>query len=151
MSARRCCEKVGCVRRRRNNRIRMTSVLITYCVLDQSLTQCCSLTTLKVVFQQHRSNPVTGSAQRTPVSTQLKLHTVELELHRLDEPASVYHPKTLAGDLSAAALVLRIQERRSALLGNDTPLKIDSVCRPVLRRGRGRLAVSIASWRRSIV
>jgi hypothetical protein len=27
-------KKIGCVRRRRNNRIRMTSVLIPYCVLD---------------------------------------------------------------------------------------------------------------------
>jgi hypothetical protein len=27
-------EKVGCVRQRRNNRIRMNSVLIPYCVLD---------------------------------------------------------------------------------------------------------------------
>ena len=33
------------------------SVLILYCVLDQSLNQCCSLTPLKIVFQQHRPGP----------------------------------------------------------------------------------------------
>jgi hypothetical protein len=67
------------------------------------------------------------ASQCTPVDTQLKLHTVELELARLDELASVFHPKAIAGDISAAALVLKIQERRSCLLGTDTPLKIDAV------------------------
>jgi hypothetical protein len=67
------------------------------------------------------------SSQCAPVTTQLKLHTVELELARLDELASVWHPKALAGCAQAAALVLKIQERRSCLLGTDTPLKIDAV------------------------
>jgi hypothetical protein len=67
------------------------------------------------------------SSQCVPIDTQLKLHTVELELGRLDQLASVFHPKAMAGDAQAAALVLRIQERRSALLGTDTPLRIDAV------------------------
>ena len=49
------------------------------------------------------------SAQCTPVDTQLKLHTVELELARLDELASVYHPKAVKGCISSAVLLLRIQ------------------------------------------
>jgi hypothetical protein len=43
------------------------------------------------------------SAQCTPVDTQLKLHTVELELERLDQLAATFHPKAIAGCASSAA------------------------------------------------
>jgi hypothetical protein len=66
------------------------------------------------------------SAQCT-VDTQLKLHTVELELARLDDLSATFYPRALKGDTAAAALLLRIQERRSALRGTDTPLRIDAV------------------------
>jgi hypothetical protein len=66
------------------------------------------------------------SSQCTPVTLELRLHTIELELSRLDELANTFHPKALQGDVQAAALALKIQERRAALLGVDSPLRIDS-------------------------
>ena len=48
-------------------------------------------------------------------------------IRRLDQLAATYHPKAIQGDAQAAALVLKIQERRSSLLGTDSPLKVDAV------------------------
>ena len=61
------------------------------------------------------------------VTTQMKLHAVELELERLDELTAAFHEKAKAGDVQCAAIVLRVSERRAALLGIDSPLRIDAV------------------------
>jgi hypothetical protein len=63
----------------------------------------------------------------TSVTTQMKLHTVELELERLDELVRAFHAKALQGDAPSAAVLLRVQERRAMLLGTDSPLKVDAV------------------------
>jgi hypothetical protein len=63
----------------------------------------------------------------TGITNRIKLHTIELELERLDELQAAFHEKAKAGDPQCAAIVLRIQERRAALLGLDTPTKIDAI------------------------
>jgi hypothetical protein len=57
----------------------------------------------------------------TSVTAQGRLHSLELELERLDELQEVFHVKAKAGDPQCAAIVIRLQERRSALLGLDAP------------------------------
>jgi hypothetical protein len=61
------------------------------------------------------------------VTTDLKIRTIGLELSRLDELHATFHPKAKAGDDRAAAIVLRIQERRAQMLGIDSPMRIDAV------------------------
>jgi hypothetical protein len=45
-----------------------------------------------------------------------------LQLARLDELVEVFHPKALGGDPICGALVVRIEERRSTLLGLNAPI-----------------------------
>jgi hypothetical protein len=45
-----------------------------------------------------------------------------LQLARLDELVEVFHPKSLGGDPICGALVVKIEERRSALLGLNAPI-----------------------------
>jgi hypothetical protein len=66
------------------------------------------------------------SSQCTPVDVQLKLHTVELELARIDALSAVYYPFAQKGNLAACATWIRLQERRAAYLGTETPLKIET-------------------------
>jgi hypothetical protein len=44
-----------------------------------------------------------------------------LQLARLDELVEVFHPKALGGDPICGALVVKIEERRSTLLGLNAP------------------------------
>jgi hypothetical protein len=45
-----------------------------------------------------------------------------LQLARLDELVEVFHPKGLGGDPICGALVVKIEERRSTLLGLNAPI-----------------------------
>ena len=45
---------------------------------------------------------------------------------RLDAMQQAYWPAAVGGDLRAAALVLRISERRARLFGLDAPVKVDA-------------------------
>ena len=49
----------------------------------------------------------------------------EMELARYDRLMAAHWPAALRGDIQASAMVLRIMERRAALLGLDAPKKID--------------------------
>ena len=66
------------------------------------------------------------SSQCQHVDMQLKLHTVELELARIDALSAVYYPLAQAGNQAACATWIRLQERRAAYLGTETPLRIES-------------------------
>jgi hypothetical protein len=50
-----------------------------------------------------------------------RLRAAVLDLHRLDELIEVFRAKARNGDLGAAAVCIKAMERRSALLGLDTP------------------------------
>jgi hypothetical protein len=53
------------------------------------------------------------------VTPSLRARTVEIELERLDDLTQVYFGKARTGDYDACALVLRLMERRSRMLGLD--------------------------------
>jgi hypothetical protein len=55
----------------------------------------------------------------TPVNLQMKAHGFELELERLDELQAAFYDDALKGDVPAAAITLKILERRAAMLGHD--------------------------------
>ena len=50
-----------------------------------------------------------------------------LMLERLSELRQIYHEQAKAGRTMAAAIVLKIDDRLSALLGLDSPMRIDPV------------------------
>lgn len=50
---------------------------------------------------------------------------LEIDLLRMENLLMVYYNKALAGDAAAANLTLRIMERRSKVLGLDTPRRVD--------------------------
>jgi len=57
----------------------------------------------------------------TPITKQMKAHTLELELERLDELQAAFYRAAREGNLGAAAITLKIVERRAAMLGLDAP------------------------------
>ena len=63
----------------------------------------------------------------TPVSNQLRQHTVEIECERLDALETIYFPKAMKGDAGATSLCLRISELRADFLGTRSPVRIDPV------------------------
>src|SRR5262245_1401279 len=65
---------------------------------------------------------VAGQCQ--PVTKQSKARTFELELARLDEMQAAFFAAARRGDAQAAAICLKINERRSAMLGFDMPTTI---------------------------
>ncbi len=56
-----------------------------------------------------------------------RARTASLDAERLEALLFRYMRSALAGDTDATYLVLRLLERRSALLGLDCPMKIDPV------------------------
>jgi len=50
-----------------------------------------------------------------------------IELERLDRLTQTFYEKAQCGDVQAGMLCLRIGERRAALLGLDTPKRVDLV------------------------
>src|SRR5262249_26936890 len=60
----------------------------------------------------------------TPVSPQMRRQVLELDLERLDELQAVFYQGALKGDAAAAAITLKIAERRAAMLGLDLPAAI---------------------------
>jgi hypothetical protein len=59
-----------------------------------------------------------------PVSPEMRRQALSLDLARLDQLQESFHEKALAGDVSCAAIVIKISERRAALLGLDVPAHI---------------------------
>ncbi|WP_027584024.1 hypothetical protein [Bradyrhizobium sp. Ai1a-2] len=56
-----------------------------------------------------------------------RVRTARLELERLDLLHRAYFAKALSGDTAAGQLLVRIAERRSALLALDSPIRVDIV------------------------
>jgi hypothetical protein len=62
------------------------------------------------------------SGMCTSVTAQGRLHSLELELERVDVLQEVFFTKAKAGDPQCAAIVIRLQEIRSNLLGLNAPV-----------------------------
>jgi hypothetical protein len=56
-----------------------------------------------------------------PVDEPFRLQTVCIELERLDRFTEAFYRKAINGDHASAAIVLKVNERRSAILGLDVP------------------------------
>jgi hypothetical protein len=56
-----------------------------------------------------------------------RARAVALSLDRLDALETVYQAKALDGDHPSAFIVLRIEERRGAILGTDSPIRVDPI------------------------
>ncbi len=56
-----------------------------------------------------------------------RVRTARLELERLDLLHRAYFAKALSGDTAAGQLLVRIAERRSALLALDSPVRVDII------------------------
>jgi hypothetical protein len=64
----------------------------------------------------------------TPVNVQMRVHTLQLELERLDQLEAVFYARaTNEGDPQSAVICVKIAERRAAYLGIDAPVKVDPV------------------------
>lgn len=61
------------------------------------------------------------------VTTKFRVTSLNLELERLDRVMKPFFEKALAGDVMAGQLLVKISERRCALLGLDSPVRIDPV------------------------
>jgi hypothetical protein len=61
------------------------------------------------------------------INTQMRLAALALDLERLDELQNVFYSDAMNGDAQAAAICLKIAERRSCYLGLDSPMRIDPV------------------------
>ena len=55
------------------------------------------------------------------------MRTVALELERLDALHLKFYRQALSGDTAAGSLLVKISERRAALLALDSPIKVDIV------------------------
>jgi hypothetical protein len=61
------------------------------------------------------------------VDNAYRARSVALSLDRLDALETVYQAKALEGDHPSAFIVLRIEERRGAILGTDSPIRVDPI------------------------
>jgi hypothetical protein len=62
------------------------------------------------------------SSMCASVTAQGRLHSLELELERVDTLQEIFFTKARAGDPQCAAIVIRLQEIRSNLLGLFAPV-----------------------------
>src|SRR5689334_22743977 len=67
---------------------------------------------------------VEAALERTlpQVDNPMRLKAIKLELERLDQLIRPFFAKALEGDTAAASIMVKLSERRSALLGLDSPL-----------------------------
>ena len=61
------------------------------------------------------------------IDTQMRAVALALDLERLDELQETFYSDAVKGDVQAAAILLKIAERRSAYLGIDAPVRVDPV------------------------
>jgi hypothetical protein len=59
-----------------------------------------------------------------PIDEPFRLTTIYLELERLDRLTEAFYCKAVNGNPASAAIVLKVNERRSAILGLDVPAGI---------------------------
>jgi hypothetical protein len=55
------------------------------------------------------------------------VHTIDVELMRLDELQKAFFPQAKGREIGAGALIIKIQERRATLMGLNTPMKVDPI------------------------
>jgi hypothetical protein len=61
------------------------------------------------------------------INIQMRAIALALDLERLDELQETFYSDAVKGDVQAAAILLKIAERRSAYLGIDAPVRVDPV------------------------
>jgi len=69
------------------------------------------------------------------------------ELERLDRMMMRFLDNAIRGDVPSAQIVLRIMERRSKLLGLDTPTKIDTKSDITIYQGGGDIDAAVEELR----
>jgi hypothetical protein len=62
-----------------------------------------------------------------PLTAKDRMRIFLLELHRLDELTACYREEALNGNAQAAAVMIKISERRAMMLGYDAPTRVDAV------------------------
>jgi hypothetical protein len=62
-----------------------------------------------------------------PVNEQLRKHTLEIELERMDDLLRPFYLEARDGNVAAAAICVKISERRARFLGIDAPVQVDPV------------------------
>ena len=83
----------------------------------------------------------------TPLTAQLRAHTFELELERLDELQKAFFADAQKGDPAAAAITLKIIERRACMMGIDAPradpMQLIAVASPVKETSTDRIKAAL--------
>ena len=74
-----------------------------------------------------------------PVDNQARLRMIKGDLGRLDKLAQVFFEKALGGDVQSGAVAVKIWERKHALLGLDSPTRIDLQVQPAAAPTRHEL------------
>jgi hypothetical protein len=64
--------------------------------------------------------------QCTPISQQMRKHTLELELDRLDEMEEIFYPSMKEKNTASGHLVMKIREMRADLLGYRAAIRVDA-------------------------
>jgi hypothetical protein len=71
-------------------------------------------------------NDVLDRFASTTLTDKLRMHTLALELERLDGLQEVFEQQAKAGDVQSALLVTKLIERRSVMLGLAAPPRTDN-------------------------
>ena len=61
------------------------------------------------------------------IDSPTRVNEIKLELARLDVALKPVFARVIEGDLAAISVMIRLSERRSELLGLNSPLRIDAV------------------------
>jgi hypothetical protein len=67
------------------------------------------------------------AARCMTISPAARLAALRLELERLDLLSQTYFLRGVEGDVAAAALALKISERRASMWGLDAPLRVEPI------------------------
>jgi DNA-binding CsgD family transcriptional regulator len=87
----------------------------------------------------------------TPLTVQLRAHTFELELERLDQLQKAFFTDAQKGDPAAAAITLKILERRACMMGIDAPradpMQLIAEANPVKKTTTDRIEAALKRLR----
>ena len=61
-----------------------------------------------------------------PLSQQLRKHSLELELSKLDEIEEIFHSSMKEKNHASAAVIMRVKEMRADLLGYRAAIRVDA-------------------------
>ena len=65
-------------------------------------------------------------SQCVPLSQQLRKHSLELELSKLDEIEEIFHSSMKEKNHASAAVIMRVKEMRADLLGYRAAIRVDA-------------------------